>query len=1361
MSEFSDELNLLKSAGATDEELKKHQSDTSQLLSDSGASEEEIKDYLGIKISSENENVTKPMTEYFSEVASDTADFIGKKLSDAKTWAVGEKSEFWDEYIKKGFGQGLTNVVPSYFTGKEGAFVDIDEAFKPESKDTGHIERWAASMATITSDLPGYLIGGVIGNRLSGGNPYASGYGAGFVNEKTKAMFLEAIDRGDVNSFSEWWEIFVNHGWKEGNKAGLTLSVAMGLPGTLGVQNKLMGKYLTQYGAFIGMNSILEQKLPTKDELINTALVLGTFGGLEGAGKGYKMVKKRSAETNKSPAEIVHEVLTDPRKKEDVFSSNIKEFREPISPTEKVDSYSDPLIKGKTKEITDPKKASEKELYERFDELSEIVTKAEKPTETLTPELKDMLLKEGGGGEKFSKERGYTEKEIREYEQYKEVAVEIDRRFGTDTAITRELDLKLNREKAQETKPDSTEYFEQITDKPANTKKVGNNQPEINNLEISQSTKKILGFVSTRVPKTNLPGLTEFKTQLTTMLFDKLHPIYNAVKTYEKAKGKFPEGTLDPYKQMRIQPGMENRAVHFTEYGTLDFKSLNNNGASLKKVLEPIKDLKDLAEAEAYLIAKRVKEKEGQGIKTGFPMRDINATIKEHKAKYGKLQKEIYLYQERIVQYLVEGGLFSKEQAAKILEANKDYVPFYKVLDPNLRGDKSNFGTAVKNPFKRFKETEVRTEQMQSPLEAIYNNTMHHVVIAERNYAFTKLIKMIEAAPEQFPYVKRVKGIKATKIEVKEMEKAFDTPIKPDFAEGITVFRKNHSILNDTQIAIYRNGKREVWEVGKELGAALKNSNRYEANLLLKFISIPSKLLRAGATLAPDFMLRNYGRDAINSGIMSERGFIPFVNSTMGFVHMIKQDKVYQEWVKSGGMQSTMISFDRNYFSKDMKKWLTAGKVRNQISSPLEMLRIYADLFESVSRIGNMKLTHQQLRRRKGELTDRDIRESAGFEGRDISIDYSKIGTAVQGLNMITSFFNARLQGYARLTKAFKERPGPTSWQVFKWITLPSIALWLKNHNDERYKKLAQWEKDLFWIVITPEIGIGDAVYKDDNDYTVYRIPKPFEPGLLFGTLPERILDYMYEKNGEELIGFVKGLFNSNLSGLAPIPDAAKPFFESWSNRSLFTKLPIIPYGTEKFADLKMPEYQYNEYTSETAKVIGNTLSQITGGEMGSPARIDSIIQNWTGTLGQYAVQASDYSLRKFGLIDAPEPPSTTLEDLPVIKAFMVRAAKGSSSYVEKFYTKSRQSAAYNELLNKLKKEGNVEAINKLISRTSPKILLFTEPLKAMSQIRKVIRNTYNDKSMSAVEKRQLIDQMYETMIDLSKDTLEQYDAME
>ncbi len=132
----------------------------------------------------------------------------------------------------------------------------------------------------------------------------------------------------------------------------------------------------------------------------------------------------------------------------------------------------------------------------------------------------------------------------------------------------------------------------------------------------------------------------------------------------------------------------------------------------------------------------------------------------------------------------------------------------------------------------------------------------------------------------------------------------------------------------------------------------------------------------------------------------------------------------------------------------------------------------------------------------------------------DLTIDFAKIGTKVQALNLITAFFNARLQGYARLAQAFKEKPANTTLKTFAYITAPSIVLWYLNHDDPRYQQLPQWQKDLFWIVITPEIGIGDNIVEDDNDYTIYRIPKPFEPGLLFGTLPERMLDWAYNEKG-------------------------------------------------------------------------------------------------------------------------------------------------------------------------------------------------------------------------------------------------------
>ena len=105
------------------------------------------------------------------------------------------------------------------------------------------------------------------------------------------------------------------------------------------------------------------------------------------------------------------------------------------------------------------------------------------------------------------------------------------------------------------------------------------------------------------------------------------------------------------------------------------------------------------------------------------------------------------------------------------------------------------------------------------------------------------------------------------------------------------VFRRNGQLPTESQIAIYRNGKREVWEVGKELGEAFNNMNRFQSMMLLRFLGAPARLLRAGATLAPDFFIRNFNRDTLSAGIFSKNNFIPFYHSIMGFGHLRKSNK--------------------------------------------------------------------------------------------------------------------------------------------------------------------------------------------------------------------------------------------------------------------------------------------------------------------------------------------------------------------------------------------------------------------------------------------------------------------------------------
>ena len=78
-----------------------------------------------------------------------------------------------------------------------------------------------------------------------------------------------------------------------------------------------------------------------------------------------------------------------------------------------------------------------------------------------------------------------------------------------------------------------------------------------------------------------------------------------------------------------------------------------------------------------------------------------------------------------------------------------------------------------------------------------------------------------------------------------------------------------------------------------------------------------------------------------------------------------------------------------------------------------------------------------------------------------------------------------------------------------------------------------------------------------------------------------------------------------NLFNLGPIPDFIKPFIEFYANRSLFSDRPIVPRRVEPL----LSQYEYTEYTSATAKLLGKTIAElnlaigVADSPMASPAK--------------------------------------------------------------------------------------------------------------------------------------------------------------
>jgi hypothetical protein len=829
---------------------------------------------------------------------------------------------------------------------------------------------------------------------------------------------------------------------------------------------------------------------------------------------------------------------------------------------------------------------------------------------------------------------------------------------------------------------------------------------------------------------------------------DKLHPILRTVREAEKLGVKTQEGTLNPYELARLQPGMISRGEHFLKYGTLDFKTLENKSKPLITILEPVtKDMATYKEFNTYAVAKRALEKSKQGFETGIDIKAAENTVKKLDVKYQEIFKQQGEYQKNLLKYLKDSGIINEKTYNVMLEANKDYVPFFRVLED--LGKDGSISKSVANPLKKFKGSD---KVIVDPIESIYKNTLHFVTLAERNRSLGELIKIIDQAkaidPKAFPEVSRVKPqLTKTKLTLKEIENIVPDISKIDKTtlENLEIIRRTQQQIGKNEVAYIKDGKREIFDLGNDLGRAWKYSTETSQKLIGSIISLPARTLRAGATLAPEFFLRNAIRDTNSATIFSRNGFVLGLDTARGMMIQIKgkESKIYQDWIKSGGPQSSYVAFDRNYFSKNIAKELTSRPVYNLVSKPLEMLRIATEFFENATRLGEFQKAYNNSIK-KG-LNHKQAVERAGFESRNITIDFQKMGAKVGAWNAISAFFNARVQGYLKLYDTFKnpETRSKALYIAGASITLPSILLWIANHDDERYKELPQWQKDLFWIIITGE----------GKDSIAWRIPKPFELGYVFGTLPERALDFMLTKDPTAIKNFIKDLAFDNATSLLPIPDIAKPVIEAWSNKSLFTKKPIVPRSLEGV----LPEYQYTEYTSETSKILGKLIRQISGEYSGisSPARIESTINNWTGTLGRTFTTVLDKALIASGVVDDPIKPSETLSDMPIIRAFVVRNPSAGSEYITTFYNKYDKVNKVFNTIDRLQKSGNFEEANKLLTNLPVEATILKSTYRLVQDNDKRVRDIYNSKLFTPNEKRQLIDELYRQMIDISKYSLE------
>lgn len=836
--------------------------------------------------------------------------------------------------------------------------------------------------------------------------------------------------------------------------------------------------------------------------------------------------------------------------------------------------------------------------------------------------------------------------------------------------------------------------------------------------EFLDASRKVLSKVSVGEKAGKKYGFDELYKDAV----DSLSPLKDVVKLI--TDGQNIPVSKDPYKLARLSRGVNGKAEHFLDFGTFDFKTMKNNGRGLRAILDPVKD--DLDNFRAYVVAKRAFDLEKRQIESGIDKGAAREVVKAFDKKFGKVFAELKEYQDKSLQYIRDAGLLTPEAYEAMKEANRDYVPFYRVMD--TEGTKGvGKGFQARNPVKGIKGSERR---IVDPIESIIKNTYLYLNLAEKNRVGNALVDLAATSPRGSDFVTKAETpMRPTNIGAAEIEKFLkdhDIAATVD-ADTMVVFRPNAFFPADNQIRVFRNGKPELYDVDPQLAETLKGLDAEGTSLVFKILGAPVKTLRAGVTLNPDFMARNIIRDQLTAGIFSQGNYRPFIDAFNGLGSIVKKDEAFTDWLKSGGANANFVSLDRTYLQEHMQKLLTDAPVRNLIKSPLHALRILSELTENATRVGEYK------RVTRGAQDPESIAK-AGFSSREVTLDFARIGARTRAVNQIVAFWNATVQGQDRMVRAFVDKPLATTAKTVAGITVPSVLLYLANKDDQRYKDLPQWQKDLYWIVLT-----------DDH---IFRIPKPFELGLMFGTAAERFTQFILEHDPKAFDGFL----DQTGQAVAPavVPTVMAPFIETWANKSLFTDAPLIPADRENM----LPEYQYRPNTTELTKAVGSMLAKLPGMKESpfvAPVNIDQFIQDWSGGLGVSLVNMADTALRKTGVLPDMPKPAATLADMPFIKAFMIRHPSMGTQPITDFYKRYQSTEKALNTIKKLAKEGNADAAIQEMNARQGNLVRLTPVKNGLDNAVSMIRLIEQNPQIPSDEKRQLIDKLYFQVNEMAK----------
>lgn len=690
-------------------------------------------------------------------------------------------------------------------------------------------------------------------------------------------------------------------------------------------------------------------------------------------------------------------------------------------------------------------------------------------------------------------------------------------------------------------------------------------------IQTSDDLKKLNDVIKGPVeaPESVKLNIKNFGNSIETSIVDKYSPIRHIQEGIEQVIKRPIEFEKDAYKAARLYPGV---------FSKIDSKL--NDLKSAVGINEPY-----LKQMEQIMAAERMIERSSRNIDNpgGITLDQAKKSLDEIKAVMGEpLYNQVYGSVSKIRSQLDDtlkesiGTLISPEQYANIKANNQFYTPFEVLkhmaddLDSIPRG--SGFRATTPGALKAVIGT---TNEINRPMDSV----IHYI---------TKLTQSIEG-----------QKVRSKIVGLRELDKGMEDIIIP-ISKDISIpegFKK---------ISVFKNGVKEEYAVPAVLSDVVDGLNKESADFISKVAASTGRFLREGATsLSLPFSLSQLPRDIIQAKFTSPIGY-GLNDWGRGFTAAITKNKLYDEWLRSGGAFSNYQSvFGRNKISKTEQLFTPLSDKILNVTNPLTWLRKAAEISEQSTRVG----VFSRAKRMGLSLPE------AAYISRNSTVDFARQGTKMQIANMWVPFLNARTQGTLNVLESAQKNPKKFALLATSLIGMPATStyFWNKQNYPDVYDTIPQYYKDNNFMFI-----YGREKDQDGKWLNVLSIPKG-DIGKVLGNPLENFYEWTFYNRPQNFAEIATKIADniSPVSVTNPLssitPPVVKAGLEAKFNKNMFTGNEIVPQQLKNAS----PRQQYKDTTAPIAVAIGDLFNV-------SPLKIENTFSTVGGSFGRMILSPTE-----------------------------------------------------------------------------------------------------------------------------------------